>query len=363
MSDHRVKDRQQLSHTSDQGGFRRFACMAQPLVEDADCSITSARNQSSHVECCPHRGPAAPDGPMAPEGPTVTIERRYAHQRGNLFAVELSKFWQLGQKRAANDRTDTGNTSEQIFFFTPDRALTDAAVQIRICSCQFRLQPPDVSINAFSDSPGSCRESVSLGDDHLGELPSASDQRPQLQRNLIRQGTQCRAHRFTKAGQHFGIDTVGLSQLPGSSGKVSDLPRVNHHHGQFSTGQGTDQLAFKPAGGFQHDQRRPDFSQPLDQGLDSRLVVQNRLPLTRGTYSDIQSCFGNIDTDKDGAYFQDSILLDFSFLQHSSTLQIMRALITQATVRAFREAGRDDPCYRTVFNDPGKNDLSRPVSN
>jgi hypothetical protein len=84
---------------------------------------------------------------------------------------------------------------------------------------------------------------------------------------------------------------------------------------------------------------------------------------TRGTYGDIESRFGHVDTDKDRGNFQNSILLAFSFLQHSSTLRMMRALITQATVRALGRPGRDDPCSRSASNDLGVNDLSRPVSN
>jgi hypothetical protein len=43
-------------------------------------------------------------------------------------------------------------------------------------------------------------------------------------------------------------------------------------------------------------------------------------------------------------------------------LRMMRALIRQATVRALREAGWDDPCSRTTSSDQGNNGLSHPVS-
>jgi hypothetical protein len=107
---------------------------------------------------------------------------------------------------------------------------------------------------------------------------------------------------------------------------------------------------------------RADFTQPFDQGLDSGLVVRNRFSLARGTYSDVELGFGDIDTDKDRSNFQSFVLLDFYLLQLSSTLRKMRAWIAQATVRAFREAGRDDPCSSTVSYDQGTNGLSHPVS-
>src|SRR5262245_27806168 len=53
---------------------------------------------------------------------------------------------------------------------------------------------------------------------------------------------------------------------------------------------------------------------------------------------------------------QSSLLL--SFFQHSSTLPMMRALISQATVRASLLALRDDPCLNTVSYNLRFNDLS-----
>src|SRR5262245_23484751 len=52
------------------------------------------------------------------------------------------------------------------------------------------------------------------------------------------------------------------------------------------------------------------------------------------------------------------LLLLLSFFQHSSTLPMMRALITQATVRASLLALRDDPCLNTVSYNLWFNDLS-----
>src|SRR4029077_674670 len=112
MFDHRVKNGQQLSHTCDQGKLWSFTSVAQPLVESSDRSITSAGDQGCHVEDCVYGGSAAPKSATASEGSAVTVERRYADQGSNLFAIELSEFWQLGDQGAADNRTDTGNTLE-----------------------------------------------------------------------------------------------------------------------------------------------------------------------------------------------------------------------------------------------------------
>src|SRR5215471_338703 len=362
MFDHRIENCQKLSHTSDQSDLWGFASITQPFVESSDQSITSAGNQSSHVKNCPYTSSAAPDGTTAAQGTAVAIEWCNADQSSDLFTVELSEFWQLGQQRTANDGTDTRDSSQQVFVLLPDGTLTNGLIQIVVSSAQFRFQPADMSIDAFSDAFGSCTEPVSLCHNHVGDLSPASNESAQFHGDLIRQRAQCRAYGFTEAGQHQSIDAISFGQLAGGFGEISDLPRVNDHHRELSTGQSTSQWAFDSASGFQHDQCGLEFFPTLDQSLDCDFVVSNRLALTRGTHCDIESCFGHVDTDKKRGNFQNSILLDLSFLQHSSTLQMMRAWITQATVRAFREAGRDDPGSRTICSDQGVIDLSRPVS-
>src|SRR2546422_209488 len=88
-------------------------------------------------------------------------------------------------------------------------------------------------------------------------------------------------------------------------------------------------------------------------------------PVGQGTQSraqgDVEPRFRNVDANKDGGNFHDQILLFSRCLQYSSALQMMRAWLAQATVRAFAEAGRDDPCSRTASHDQGNNGLSRPV--
>ncbi len=93
----------------------------------------------------------------------------------------------------------------------------------------------DVSLDPFSDRFRSCTQSVFLRHHHLDELSSAGDERSQFQADLIGQGTQGRTYDFGEAGQHFGIDTVGLGQLSEGFGEVSDLPWIDHDDGELST--------------------------------------------------------------------------------------------------------------------------------
>src|SRR5512143_201235 len=344
MFNHRVQNRQQFSHASNQSDLCWFTRLAQPCVESFDDGITSAGGQGSHVERCPHAGTTAPDATTASERTAIAIERGDSHQGSNLFTVELAEFREISDQRAAGHRADTWSALKQVLFLLPNRALTDSLVQVLIDSLQFRLQPADVSVDTFFDAFGGTIEAVMLSTNHLNDLPPASNQRAQFQANLIGQRPDCGTYSFSEAGQYPGIDGIGLGQLSGGFGEVSNLARVNNHHRQFRTGQSTSDLAFDSAGGFQHDQGRLHLSQPFDQHLDTRFIVGKRVALSQRPHSHIQTRLGHVNTNKDTANFQNSFLLDFSFLQPGSTLRMMRALLTQATVRAFGEAERNDPC-------------------
>src|SRR5688572_2855730 len=60
MFDHRIENCQQFAHASDERKLWSLPCIAQPLVESSNDSITFAANQSCHVERCTYGGPTAP---------------------------------------------------------------------------------------------------------------------------------------------------------------------------------------------------------------------------------------------------------------------------------------------------------------
>jgi len=227
MFDHRVQNREQFAHTSDQGDLRSFTRIAQPFVESSDHRVTSAGDQGGHVEYRSNSSPTAPDATTASESAAVTIERRDTDQSSNLFTVEVPKFRQFGNQTATNDRTDAGHTPEKIFVLTPDRALSDGLVEVFVSPNRLCFQPADMSVDSLSHILGSSTEPVSFGHNHLSKLAPAGNQRSQFQSHLVRQGAHSRAHSLTEAGQNHGIDGIGLSQLPGRFGEVSNLPRID----------------------------------------------------------------------------------------------------------------------------------------
>jgi hypothetical protein len=230
-----------------------------------------------------------------------------------------------------------------------------------ISSMEFFFEPVDVSVDPFSDRFRSAVEPVGFGHDHLGDLPSAGNQCAQFQSDLIGQGANCWTDRFGKTRQNQSIDPIGLGQLSSSFGEVSDLAGVDHDHGKLGAGQSTHDFAFEPTGSFHNDQGGTDLAKAFDQHFDPRPVVSQRFRFIGRPYRHIESFFGDVDTDKDRCNSQNSFLHYFWFPPSQLNLANDAGLITQATVRAFREAERDDPCCCTIFFDQGNVDLSRSV--
>src|ERR1043165_2870016 len=151
MFDHCIENGHQFAHARNERDLWSFPSIAQSFVESSNDSVTSAGNQGCHVEGCTYGGPTAPDSATSSQGSAVTVKRRDADQGCNLFTIELTEFGQIRQQRTANDRTDAGDTSEQVFVLLPDRALTNPLIEIFVGTPKFRFQPMDVRLDTFSD--------------------------------------------------------------------------------------------------------------------------------------------------------------------------------------------------------------------
>ena len=132
MFNHRVKNRQQFAHASNQCNFGRFTSSTQSSVKFSDFQIAPTCHQCSHVERRTHRSPTTPNRATSSHHPAIPIQRRHTHQCSDLFSVELSQFRQLSEQRAADHGSDSRHTLEQVFLLAPDRALLDALIEFAV---------------------------------------------------------------------------------------------------------------------------------------------------------------------------------------------------------------------------------------
>ena len=93
-------------------------------------------------------------------------------------------------------------------------------------------------------------------------LAALPHQGPQVLDRLRGLGPDRRPHVGREAGQHAGIEAIGLGQGAVGSGEVAGLARIDHD--DRPVGQRGDHRPFVPARGFQHNAGR---LQGLDPGL------------------------------------------------------------------------------------------------
>ena len=198
-----------------------------------------------------------------------------------------------------------------------------------------------------------------LGHAHGQELAPASDQGVQVAGGHI----WARAHRGLdlgrEAGQHPGVEPIGLGQNVAAAGEVAHLPRIDHHRRQPRGDQRRVDRLLVAATGFQHD---PGGLQGL------RAAHQRGMPcggvgdppgVLRGVARDIQMIAGDVQAEIRG-------LGHFGTLRCGAGLppSLARcglALAALATVRALDQRhGPGRPRYTTVSCDLGADGLSRP---
>jgi hypothetical protein len=358
---HCVQDDQELVHARDETNFGRFAFGFKPLVEGSNDRVETRGSQGRHEQGTAYRSSAAPNGAMAFESTAVTREGSQADQSRDLFAAKSAELWEFSDQCTAAHGPNARRRAENFLVFFPERIFPDETIEVLVRVIEFLFEIGDMSGDTFFDRFGGRGQAVFLSDDHVDDLSSACGQRSEFQGELVGERMRFGTDRLGVVSQNRGIDAIGFRQLTGGFGEVSDLARVSHDYRDLGTNQSGHDLTFKTTGGFQDDQVWLKLLEVLDQNLDAGFIVPHRQGLCGGTDTDIELSFRHIDADKDKRNFQQTILLHaLDLLQSSSALQRMRAWVTQATVRAFAEQGRDDPCYKTVFTDRGAGGLSRP---
>ena len=124
---------------------------------------------------------------------------------------------------------------------------------------------------------------------------------------LIGQRTRLGLHGFGKAGNHFGVDRIGLGALTDGLGEVTNLCRIDDGQRQRGTRNRCRRNRLKAAGGFDRNQPRRKPLQPLDQLLQAFAVTRDRKSLPAWPYMHIQTVLRDIDANIDRVHLHPSL--------------------------------------------------------
>lgn len=121
MSQYRVQGDQQLVHAGGQGNLLRLACGQETFVKYPDYGIAAGGYESTHIECGPNVGSAAPHAAFPSPPPAVPVEGCHPHQGGELLVIQRPQFGQISQQGPDQDGPDPWGIQEQVFLLLPDR--------------------------------------------------------------------------------------------------------------------------------------------------------------------------------------------------------------------------------------------------
>jgi len=159
----------------------------------------------------------------------------------------------------------------------PDRRAPDGVVDVAIERGELRLQRGQRGIQRVLDTRiAGLLQPVGLHADHLHHLATTADEIREAAAVGVGQRARFGADALGEQRDDLGVERVGLGQPPDGAGERADLPGIDHGQRQTGTGErcGDDQL--EAAGGLQHDQRRRQTAQCVDQLVEPLAVARHR---------------------------------------------------------------------------------------
>src|SRR5215218_9217912 len=294
---HGVEDREQLPHARHQCHLLGLARRKELLVELLEDGVMPDGDQRPHVQRRPYRCPPAPHFPLAFEGAGVAVEGCDADQRREAPVIERAELGQLGQQCSRQGRTHARYAPEERLILLPDSVLLDHLVEILVGPLQLLLEPLNVCPDAPGHRFGGNLEAVVLGDEHLQELASSGEDRLQSLGFLVGKDARTRAYCGRQTGEYFGVYLVGLGQPTGGFGEVSGLAGVYDRNGDLYRSYGSRRGALVTTACFEDDQRRGCLEEPIEEGLDTCLVVGDDEVIALWYEANVEALFGDVYAD------------------------------------------------------------------
>ena len=146
------------------------------------------RDQAGHVERRPDFDTATLDLALTAIVAAVPVHRGNPGQGGDLVAIDLAEFGQLGDQGAGDDIADAGHALQEILFGAPDWAGFDQLVDGLLDACALGFEPLEHGPErALRDAVVGSGQTLLFGIDHDDELTPARHQFGEPDREVIGQ--------------------------------------------------------------------------------------------------------------------------------------------------------------------------------
>ena len=264
-----------------------------------DDGVGAACDQRGHVEGGPDRRPAAGDGLAAALDAAVAIDGGHADKGCDLAPVEAPEFRKLSDEGAQCGLAHARHAGQKVGVGLPGGAFSDRAVDVAIELGKFDLEKIDMPIDGLQHARlPSETTAVFLRHDHLDDLPPARHKFAQRLGFGVRDRPRRRANGLGEVGDRRGVQAIGLSELSGRAGKISDLTRIDHRQGQMRGGKGACDHCLVPARRLERDEDGSKSAQAFDKTLKTFVVARDNEGLSAWADADVQPILRHVDPNE-----------------------------------------------------------------
>ena len=170
-------------------------------------------------------------------------------------------------------------------------------VEPRVEVGQVLGQPGQVGVEVGPERWRGLVAPLLLGHADGEELAPPGNQGVQVLGGRIRARTQRRLDLGGEAGQHPGVEPVGLGQDVAAAGEVAHLPRIDHHRRQPGRDERGVHGPLVAAAGLQHEARGLERPRAVDQRGVARGRVGDAPGVLGRMHRDIQMIAGDVQAE------------------------------------------------------------------
>ncbi len=273
VSDHGVKDGEELTHTGDEGDLAGLAGSEEMLVEGFDRRVMGSGGHCGHVECGSDVSPTAPDGTSSPMSATVPVQGSDAHKGGDLLTVEGAEFRESADEGEGGYGANARDIPEEVELTLPEGVGVNEVVYLSVEVVELLGEEEDVFVEAGKKRIEGTIEAKGLGGFHVDELPSASEEGLEMGCLRVWERAGLGPEGEGEEGDGVGVDGIGLGQSTGGASEVPDLPGVHYCSRYLKKATLQSQGPLEATGGLHDDEGDIEVLGQLEDLSDTLSIV------------------------------------------------------------------------------------------
>lgn len=231
-----------------------FPGIFETFGEVGDDRIETSGGECGHVECGSHIGPPSRNAPPSLEFPAVMVVGGQARESGDLGAVGVAEFGDLGEQLSGGGITDSGHAGEDLALGVPVVIGLEKFSDGLFDDLELLVAHLDGLLNALQgDLSSSGLEPVFLHGSQLNELSSPGDKILKFLLVLRCFGCEWGLDELGELSEIAGVDGICLGSMSESLGEVPGLPRIDDGNRLTGVNEVTDEGSLIASGRFDDD--------------------------------------------------------------------------------------------------------------